>query len=103
MADVVMRAGLPVESYVKTKIISRPTNHQWSLLIIKELWSRRVEGLGCFRKVLLFTTIINHQNKATMVLFESLKCLKVCFTQIFPSGVAIMLETTMGHKTRYSS
>ena len=34
-----------------------------------------------FQEGILFTTVINHQNKATMVFFESLRCLKVCFTQ----------------------
>ena len=50
MVDVFMKAGLPVES-CETKIISKPTDHQWSILIIKELWSRQVEGLERFKKV----------------------------------------------------
>ena len=75
MADVVIKVGPPGESYVNQD------NQQgyWSLvesLIIKELWSRQVEGLGCFRKVLLSTIVINHQTKATMVFFELLEAFK---------------------------
>ena len=35
-----------------------------------------------FQEGILSTTMTNHQTKAIMVFFESLKCLKVYFTQI---------------------
>ena len=50
MDDVVMKL-VSQWSLVKTEIISRPTDHQWSLLVIKELWSRQVEGLKFFKEI----------------------------------------------------
>ena len=61
MDDVVMKLVFQWR-LMKAKIINRPTDHQWSLLVIQELWSRQVEGLKCLEGDLLSTTVIYYQN-----------------------------------------
>ena len=117
MVDNVVDSGIPVESYVDQD------NQQayWSLvesLTIKELWSRQVEGLECFKKVycppqwlttklrLLWSSLsLWSVQRCVLLKFPQRSChyvwrrqwdtisgVAVKGTQIFfPNGVAIML------------